>query len=761
MKDQKFIIATIFLFIMMLVQPCYSQQDTSDFHRPKVGLVLSGGGAKGLAHIGVLKVLEEAGITPDIITGTSMGSIMGAMYAAGYTADELTEVNKNANWDVLLADRIKYSTVAIYEKSETQKYLVQIPIIGTKIGLPEGLIEGQNLEAHFSDLLWPLTSEQNFDSLAVPFHCVAVDLISGEPVELTSGDLVKSIRSSMSIPTVFAPIHMDSMLLVDGGVMCNFPVQQAIDMGADIIIGVYLGYDENAKIEDISSMTDVIQRTSVLSGIVNAREQFPKCDVLIVPDLEGYTAADFNKGAIIQQIGEESARMQMDELKALAEKYHLSYHPLKKIERPEKIRITKIEVDGLKYLSDNFVIMKSAIKHNQMVNYQEIDEAVNFLYGSSYFTKLTYSLKYDSESNNDGYVLTFHAKESPRALYKLAPYYDMQEGVGIVNNFTLRNVLFPSSRLLISLNIAENPGAEVSLTAFLGKRQRLFYTYYTNTYLDEVPYFEEGDKMGSYKNIYHDEVFGLRYLLGLNHEIGGNMFFKFNKLTPNSDMDKIFEKNSFNYFKSGENGIDFFYKINTTDDLYFPKKGIKFEADYAYYYNIEAKLKSDTVKEEYFLEIYDKPYSTLSASYDMYRTFAKRITFNFGAIIGLNTADYGINGLYLLGGNRLGDRKLLSYNLAGFYQNELYTYNFAIVKSSLRIEVLKGLYLNGIINVANGADKYHTLFSDLKETDIDDYIWGYNIGISYKSILGPIQFMVGNNNSFEKYRYTFSIGFPF
>ena len=227
-------------------------------------MVLSGGGAKGLAHIGVLKVLEEAGIRPDIITGTSMGSIMGSLYAVGYTAAELSDINKNANWDLLLTDKERLLSVAMDEKDETKKYLFEIPIREKKINLPAGVINGQHLEAYFSELLWPLTEEEDFNQLPVPFHCMSVDMISGRTIEHSSGDLVKSIRASMSIPTVFSPVQMDSMLLVDGGVTRNFPVQEAINMGADIIIGVYVGFQEDVTVDDIRSMTDILQRSIAL-----------------------------------------------------------------------------------------------------------------------------------------------------------------------------------------------------------------------------------------------------------------------------------------------------------------------------------------------------------------------------------------------------------------------------------------------------------------------------------------------------------------
>ncbi len=752
-------IQTALLFFLLATSlPCSPQQADTIMAKPKIGLVLSGGGAKGLAHIGVLKVLEEVGISPDIITGTSMGSIIGSLYAAGYSAGELVSINKNANWGLLLTDKVGLLNVSMEEKPETKKYLFEIPIKENKIGLPAGLIEGQHLESYFSDLMWPLTSEENFDSLPIPFHCMSVDLISGSTVEHMSGNLVRSIRASMSIPTVFSPVHMDSMLLVDGGVTRNFPVQEAIDMGADIIIGVYLGYDGDVKPEDLSSMADVLQRSIVLGGIVDAKKQFGKCDVLIVPDLGKYTAADFSRGTIIQDLGEKSAREHIGELKALASKYNLSYHPVPKATSDNKILITGIKANGLKYMSEDFILSKAGIEKGDYVSFEKIDEAIDFMYGTLNFSKLTYSLKKDGDK---GYILTFHAKESPRAMFKIAPAYDNKSGVGIVANFTLRNIVAPATRMLVSLDLAENPGAEITLNKFVGKKQRLSDYSYIKWYRDKLFYYENGERMGNYTKKYFECGYGLKFSLGLNHQLGGNVFYKYNKFTPGSGLEAIFSGASFNYHKSNELGYSLFYNVNTTDDLYFPKKGIKLSVSFSNALLSKGTLNPDGNPDEYFLNEYDSPYGTLAVSHDWYTSFTRRLTYNFGVTAGMNTNTPGTNGIFMLGGSRFGERKLAFYNLAGFNPEELFTYNFVTARSTLRIELLNKLYLRGTVNVLNTADEYGDLFTDLTETKINDYIWGYNIGLAHDSFLGPIQLTVGDNNIDGGTSVLFSIGFPF
>ncbi len=215
--------------------------------RPKVGLVLSGGGAKGLAHIGVLRAMEKAGLTPDYITGTSMGSIVGGLYAIGYSADEIDSIVSTVDWDELLTNEIPLSDIAIEEKEYYGRYIAELPIEGVKVSLPKGLIEGQKLTELLTRLTRPAHGISDFSKFPIPFACVAANIETGLPEVLNKGFLPEAIRASMSIPTVFTPIEIDDKLLVDGGLVRNFPVQEVLDMGADIVIGVFVSSDLESK----------------------------------------------------------------------------------------------------------------------------------------------------------------------------------------------------------------------------------------------------------------------------------------------------------------------------------------------------------------------------------------------------------------------------------------------------------------------------------------------------------------------------------
>ena len=234
MKKQIF--STLVLSMCLLLPfSLYSQEQ-----RKKVGVVLSGGGAKGMAHIKALKVIEEAGIPIDYIAGTSMGAIVGGLYAIGYTPEQLDSMVRKQNWTFLLSDRIKRSAMSLTDRERSEKFIVSIPFTKSPKDAASsgGIIKGQNLANLFSDLTMGYHDSINFDKLPIPFACVAANVVNGEQIIFHNGILSTAMRASMAIPGVFTPVRQDSMVLVDGGIVNNYPADVVKAMGADVIIGV-------------------------------------------------------------------------------------------------------------------------------------------------------------------------------------------------------------------------------------------------------------------------------------------------------------------------------------------------------------------------------------------------------------------------------------------------------------------------------------------------------------------------------------------
>ena len=263
--------------------------------RKKVAVVLSGGGAKGVAHIGVLKVLEQAGIPIDIITGTSMGSIVGGLYAIGYNAHSLDSLVRNQDWSYVITDRENLKNQSLSDRKKQNTYFISTNVTRTKRNkLAGGLITGKNIAELFNKLCVGYTDSLNFSrDLPIPFACVATDIINYEEYDFHSGRLPQAMRASMAIPAVFSPVRLDGKVLVDGGLRNNFPVDIAREMGADIVIGVSvndhpMGYD------------DVWGTMSVVNQIVNMNcknkfdENKEATDLYLYVDPDGFTPASFS-----------------------------------------------------------------------------------------------------------------------------------------------------------------------------------------------------------------------------------------------------------------------------------------------------------------------------------------------------------------------------------------------------------------------------------------------------------------------------------
>ena len=286
--------------------------------RKKVGLVLGGGGAKGAAEVGVLKVLEEVGIPVDYIAGTSIGAIVGGLYAIGYNAADLDSLIRNQNWMFLLGDQVKRESETFISKEEREKYLLRVPLSKErKVSLPSGYVTGQNIVNLFSKLTVGYHRVEDFSTLPIPFRCVAIDLVEGQEVVLSSGSLPMAMRASMSIPGVFAPVDWNGMMLVDGGALNNLPVDVVRDMGADVVICVDLSTGWRKR-EELKSATGVLDQLINIMGQTKYRQNKAEADVYINPRLKGFTSASFQPEAIDRMIerGEEAARKQWDELVA-------------------------------------------------------------------------------------------------------------------------------------------------------------------------------------------------------------------------------------------------------------------------------------------------------------------------------------------------------------------------------------------------------------------------------------------------------------
>lgn len=336
------------LLILMLAFSTLPGSANTDT-RPEIGLVLSGGGAKGFAHIGVLKMLDSLQITVDYITGTSMGGILGALYSIGYSGIEIEKMITSSDWNEIFTDQPPRQMLPYFNKKMTGRYQLEFGLDSITPVPRSGLIYGQKISLLFRSLTFPYENVKNFDELPIPFRCIAVDLVSGNEVHLKSGSLAKAMRATMAIPTVFSPVEWGDSLLVDGGMSNNLPVDVVQKMGADIVIAVDVGSKLKNR-QDLNSAISILQQTISIMGRERYRNNIINTNLLIQPDLSSFNLAQFNSEKVkeILKAGETAARQSRSDLITMKEQFHLQrYQDHSTLYTlPQDTRVHTIQITG-------------------------------------------------------------------------------------------------------------------------------------------------------------------------------------------------------------------------------------------------------------------------------------------------------------------------------------------------------------------------------------------------------------------------------
>jgi len=598
----------LILLLFCTVYPLMSQSRPAE--RPKIGLVLSGGGAKGLAHIGVLKVLEEAGIVPDYISGTSMGSIIGGLYAIGYTAEDLSAMNHALPWQVMLSDYVPLRNISLEEKHDYMRFFAELPIRNGKIMLPSGMLEGHNLSVLLSSLTWRTAGIDSFDHYPYPYRCVGTDIINGEVVDFKSGDLAQRMRASMAIPSVFTPVIFDSsMVIVDGGVIRNFPVDEVLDMGADIVIGVNSGFKEKETSEDLRSLGKILSRSAASYGIYDSRQQAKKVHVLIAPDLTGYTSADFNKSAEIEAAGEVAARMHMDELLLLAadQKTYGACMKPEPLAEKDSILISRVSVNDLKYNDQSLVYGMLDIPRNSYVTKTQLQDGLERLFGTQYFERLNYRF----EKDKDAFRLIIDAAEKPPSSLKVSVHYDNYYGAGLLLNFTQSNFLASGARLTLVGDLSQYPQARVYYRKYTGHKKKLLAGFESYFESNLIRVYVHGDEVGFSKQNHFTSELSLKHAFTLNQQIGAGLLFEYSAVYPNRAIQTLYPTEyNFKHYGFAGFGLSASYNLNTLDDYLYPSEGTEIGVHMKGIYNpaTDLKLLTDTIDTEISLSSFGKVY---------------------------------------------------------------------------------------------------------------------------------------------------------
>ncbi len=449
-----------FILLLIFLSPMLFGQDS--IVRPKVGLALSGGGAKGFAHIGVLKVLEEIDFPVDYISGTSMGSIVGGMYAIGYSADEIENIVLSSDWEDLFDDRVERRYMPMEDKIRDGRYLVSVDILKRIPQLPSGMISGQKISAFLSRLTWPVQHIRRFSDFSIPFVCVATDIQTGEAVVLDSGDLAEAIRASMALPTIFTPVDINDHLLVDGGVARNLPAEDLKKLGADIIIGVDVSSGLKSA-DELQSMIAIMDQAMSFQMVLSTAIQRQLCDILIDPEFGDLSFSDFKSAKTIIGLGEAAARQKLPQLIALRDSLNRIQRVNKQIHKhalADSILITKISIDGANYTSKRLIRTHLGIRAPIILTAAELDEGILRIYGTGLFKRVTYHL----EPVQNGTRLRIMVMERPEHQFQFSFRYDTYEKATVLLNTTVRNVLRRGSVLRADMKLSTDFSLNASYT---------------------------------------------------------------------------------------------------------------------------------------------------------------------------------------------------------------------------------------------------------------------------------------------------------
>jgi NTE family protein len=752
----------------------------------KFGLALSGGGAKGFAHIGILKMIDSLGIKVDYITGTSMGGILGGLYAMGYNADQLKQTVYKVDWNRILSNKIPYSKVNISEKDEYDKYILEFPVVKGIPTLPSSYIEGQYMGEVLNTLTFNAKHINDFSKLRIPVELTSSDIENGGLVMQKKGSLPLAIRSTLAIPAAFAPVYIDGKLLVDGGLDRNYPANEVREMGADFVIGGYTGFRLFTK-KEIENPMKMIYQTHAIRSVEDFKHQKELSDILVdfVDPLGDITTKDFARYRKIIRIGEIEAKKHLPEFVALAEtqrKLGIKYeHTMIEEVKLPTTKFTFSEEDGTP-LTDAVeieVIKKQmGLTEGKYYDVKTVNEAIDRVFGMRQYVKVYYTYT----NTGDGLTMNIFVKKAKKGAFKLALHYDTEQSVGIIVNYTYRNILLNRSRFLVTVDVSERFKARLAYQQFLDRGERLWMDLEAKMIhlkSNDLNFrlYGVGSEGGS-DNFPNHMYRNITAKIALNYNISPNAFIsvgtEFSTERMYSLLDKVDQAKIDNYSKKLYNHSNFntFLKFeqNNLNKKYFSTKGNHFQVSTRFYYGDRYELYDlNTVqpllypilnpKEPYYYQPENLVSFTLNENfaYPVTRRLTAKVNVFLGTSFGAKREDQVpylfLNQKYNLGGSEY-NYDLLSPEFNGLRQKELPMTSVAKAGISLQYRIMKRLYLTPSFSYGKVSEEYSP-FND------SFGMFGYGVNLGYESLLGPISLNISRNNQLDFSRIYFSIGFKF
>ena len=711
--------------------------------RKKIGLVLSGGGAKGMAHIGAMQVIKDLGIPIDIVVGTSMGSIIGGMYSIGYTPEKMDSIVRKQDWSFLLSDRVMRSEQNVTERKNQEKYIISVPFSkAAKAEILGGLIKGQNLDNLFSELTIGYHDSIDFNTLPIPFACVSEDIVTGKEINFHNGVLSTAMRASMAIPGVFTPVRHQGMVLVDGGVVNNYPVNVAKAMGADYIIGIDVQSELRPE-EELESAGSILGQLVDLMGQEKYEENLKQTDAHIKVDVRGYSAASFTPQAIDSLIfrGKNAALKAREDLLKVKKAVGLDSLYMPEGVQPyqyhaeRKVHVKKVIFNGLNEKDKRWLLKRCELKEESDISIEQIEKATAVLASNLGYLGAQYKLHKVEE---DTYDLEYTIRKKYENKINLGIRFDTKETASILvnaNSYFHRGL---PSRLSFTGRLGKRYTAGLEYSLELAPLQQLNFSYVFKYY--DVDFDQNG-------HLNHNSTF--RYHKGeisFANAWTRNLRFKFGtRYELYNYNNTLYEKNAHRFDVSNEHFFNYFAIIDyeTFDKGYFPSRGVGADLSYTLYTDNFARFKGSL------------PFSAIKGRCEFVVPFSNRfsvIPSIYGRfLIGKNIPYAKMN---MMGGDI--PARILTQQLP-FYGTD----NVEITKKSLLIGCLKFRQRMGTIHYLTLTGNYALTSNNIENIFKEKTYLGGGIGYGMDSGFGPLEVLINYMNHSNSVSFYVNLGYKF
>ena len=772
----------------------YSQDSTAVKSRPKIGLVLSGGGAKGAAHIGVIKYLEQAGIPIDYIAGTSMGSIVGGMYALGYSSDEILDIISAVDWDRLISNKVDRQKICYTNKHETRTQLITVPFsLGTdrqefqkrsfKKSLPTGIVSGDNLINLFNSLSVGYSDPVDFNELPIPFACVATNMLNGEPEVLDNGIFSKSLRASMAIPVLFDPVRINETLYADGGLVNNFPAEQCRKMGADFVIGVSMSPGLE---DDPGNLSTIFSQVKQLKEIITDKEfeNYHKlCDIFISPDLKGVGMLSFDAESVdrITQSGYEAASTKEADFKALKETLDLTAAPAGEKEShkkkavnilKDKVKISQIELSGVEKYIEKWMRRKCTVKLGEYTDKENIDKSVSLYYGTGNYDSITYTLHEDPQDEGS-YILRFKFVENPPHDIGLGFRFDSQDMLSVLLHIGMNSNRISGFKADVSSKLGGNQwlNANLSYGHMLYPRINLSYNF-RNSELDAY----DMDKLAiNMKFLQHK--FRLYLSENYSRTVSVGLGIEAELLTPRKVMYLDYDTQAQDLESINTLGTFAYIHYDKLNKSSFPTRGVAGKVNFNWKDMLITNRTRGSMSYGSLVFGFEGYIPVIEDRLVLIPQLYGSMLFGKGAYSGTSN---GWNDLFkgpvpaypslnnIVGGTEMGRYIDQQLPFIGLNKISLAFNNIAILRTDIRARLFQNHYLTAMFNYARSSIDIQNFLSE-SETPLWGNLYNYNgsnwwgAGVRYSidTKLGPISLDVTSSNVSPTVNLYFSIGYYF